>query len=138
MFDNLKNLYLLIEIILKRNIQKNTLPPDKQLLGSLVLNIVCAQSWIDSSKYQKKKKLTHFNKPNAPELIQFKNNFKKLMIRRKYHDEKAFTTSLFLLSVLMRNYTSHFFDQYKFILRQTRYRALFNYAIMALLYSLSI
>jgi tetratricopeptide (TPR) repeat protein len=129
LFDNLKNIYLLIEIVLKK---KNV-----GMLGKLVDDMFTGQNWCKASSQAKQ--LTHFDRgPNRDPVLQFKINFKQILKMTHYRNEQKFLVKLFLVTVLMRNYTSHFFDDYRQILHnRNTYSFLFESAIYALLYCLS-
>jgi hypothetical protein len=146
-YDNLRNIYLLIELLLKRR-KGATLSKKKETMGWFVSDIFAnEQPW--ESMYKKNIGLSNFNKDTSPgsSLDQFKANFNVLFYRTnalvippslgRHNSEDEFLARFFLLAVLMRNYTSHFFDDYAPILdNQSIFQSLFNAAVHILIYSL--
>lgn len=127
LFDNLKNILLLIEVVLKKK-WNGTLAP-------LVDQMIKHKYWTKPSPVEVR--LRRFDRGPLPPLKQFESDFSN--IRRMTYDrnEGKFLVRLFLQTVILRNYTVHFFDDYKPILhRKTLYDSLFRFAIYALIYSL--
>lgn len=126
-FDSLKNIYLLIEIVLKKR--------QKKTLAHLVDDMFTREKWLSPSLQEKK--LRRFDTgPNSP-IKQFNINLKNIRDMNFYGNEQKFLVRIFLLTVLMRNYTAHFFDEYHQLLNDRNiYSSLFESAIYALLYCL--
>jgi hypothetical protein len=146
-YDNLRNIYLLIELLLKRR-KSTTLPKKKETLGWFISDVFAnEQPW--ESIFSANIGLSNFNKNSNPlsSLTQFVSNFNSLYNRtialaippsaQGFNREDEFLARFFLLAVLMRNYTSHFFDDYAPILNnQKTYQSLFSSAVHMLIYSL--
>jgi len=129
LFDNLKNIFLLIEVVLKKRWNGT--------LGPLVDKMFNNKKWNKPNSTEIR--LRRFNRvPGPPPLKQFESNF--LNIHRMQHgrNEGKFLIRLFLQTVILRHYTAHFFDDYKPILHSKKlYNSLFRFAIYALIYSLN-
>jgi hypothetical protein len=127
LFDNLKNMLLLIEVILKKR-WNGTLAP-------LVDHMINQKSWTKPSPAEMQ--LRRFDRGPLSPLKQFESNFLKIRRMTYGRNEGKFLVRLFLQIIILRNYTAHFFDDYKPILqRKTLYRSLFRSTIYALIYSL--
>ena len=133
LFDNLRNVCLLTELVLKKNGTKVT-------LGGLVPEIFSklTEKWVDV--FKNNVKLTRFDDPQSqlPPIKQFEVNINKVMANA-FHPDTGLNhlARIFLGTVLLRNYTSHFFDEYLPLLQdRKKYEKCFEVSMHALLYSL--
>jgi len=132
LWDNLRNLCLLLEIYLKRKLSSNN------MLGSLVPSAFNSDVWMriyishrgsrDANDY------TYYSSP-----LDFSRKINQLLTDNFFssNDEDDFLARVFLLSVLVRNFTAHNFDEYeKLLTTENLYEDVFKHAVYALLYAL--
>jgi len=133
LFDNLRNVCLLSELVLKKKGKRTT-------LGGLVPEIFMEfkEKWIDT--FRRNIKLTRFDDRESalPPIKQFEANLSTIMANAfDPNPESDYITRVFLGTVLLRNYTSHFFDEYLPLLQDRKiYERCFEMSTHALLYSL--
>jgi hypothetical protein len=131
LFDNLKNMLLLIEVVLKKKWNGT--------LGPLVDQMIKHKNWTKHSPVEVG--LRRFDRGPLPPLKQFESNFSNIRRMTYVRNEGKFLVRLFLQTIILRNYTAHFFDDYKPILHHktlydSLYDSLFRFATYALIYSL--
>lgn len=133
LWDNLRNLCLLLEIYLKRR------KSSTRMLGGLVPLAFQNENWLkiyqnhntgtkDANDY------THYRSPTD-----FSQKVQNLLSGGLFikNAETDFLARVFLLSVLVRNFTAHNFDEYEQLLAdENLYEGVFKYVLFSLLYTL--
>ena len=130
LYDNLRNLCLLLEVFLKRKTEKDA------SIGSLLNTAFDQESWLGF--YNMHKEETHFEAATVNEAVQkFDGNLKALERSLGGRPEEEFLARVFLTTVLVRHFTSHYFDAHPDLVKdQVLYRRMFQRAISGILYSL--
>ncbi len=129
LFMNLKNISFLPEVVLKKKGKDDFLP--------LVKRIFAAEPWISNVK--KNEHLTHFRGTSlSKEISLFRTNLSQLL--RKIgtsSNANDYLSSIFLLTCLLRNYTSHYYDDCSCLFVDVNlYRKCFEKTVQTLIYSL--
>jgi tetratricopeptide (TPR) repeat protein len=126
MFDNLKNLCLILESNLKRRSRRS------DMLPGLIVNIFSKEEW--KGHFEANKALTSYR-----DLSDFQNKIEqieKLQFTGKIAVD--FMVSNFLTTALVRNFTAHYLNEKLDILRDpSKYDRIFAREIFSILYSLS-
>lgn len=128
MFDNLKNLCLLLESNLRRRSKRT------DLLPGLIINIFHKEPW--KKYYEAYKNLKNFDRKNA--VADFEQNLEKIeKLKAAGKPDIDFVVSNFLTTVLVRNFTAHYLNEKLDILSdRVKYDKVFAREIFAILYSL--
>jgi len=133
LWDNLRNLCLLLEIYLKRRMRSTS------MLGGLVHLVFQNENWQNiyqshNTGTKDANDYTHYCSP-----LDFSHKIQNLLGSGLFtgNVETDFLARVFLLSVLVRNFTAHNFDEYeKLLVDENLYEGVFKYVLFSLLYTL--
>lgn len=126
MFDDLKNLCLILESNLKRRSGRT------DYLPKLITNIFSNEEW--TKYFEANRTLTSYNS-----IADFENKLKSIeSLKVSSKSEVNFITSNFLTTSLIRNFTAHYLTEKLDLLQdQNRYDGIFAREIFSILYSLA-
>jgi len=132
LFNNLRDLCLLLEVFLRRhNRLTNT-------LGGLIPQVFSKEKWI--RVFNNKRGSRDANDYTwYSSVSEFSQKVQDLLTKTFHEDDSEidFLTKIFLLSVLVRNFTAHNFDEYEGLLvDEHTYENAFSGVMCALLYAL--
>ena len=132
LWDNLRNLCLLSEIYLKRRNRA------ANMLGGLIPLAFQGESWLNTYLSHRGSRdgndYTYYNST-----ADFKRKLQDLLTSGSFapNTEMDFLARVFLLSVLVRNFTAHNFDEYEQLLTDERlYENVFKHVMFSVLYTL--
>lgn len=128
MFDNLKNLCLLLESNLRRRSKRTNLLP------GLITNIFQKEPW--EKYYEANKTLKNFDRTSA--VADFEQKLEKIeKLKAASKTDIDFTVANFLTISLVRNFTAHYLNEKLNVLSDPKkYDRVFAREIFAILYSL--
>lgn len=132
LWDNLRNMCLLLEIFLKRRTGSTN------MLGGLIPATFQNEAWLGVYKRHRGTRdandYTYYGSTSD-----FSQKLQTLLTGSLYSQDSEidFLARLFLLSVLVRNFTAHNFDEYeKLLVDENLYENVFKYVMFSLLYTL--
>lgn len=130
LYDNLRNLCLLLEVFLKRRTRMD------ESIGSLLNLVFDKEGWL--RLYNMHKRKTRFEATTVSEAVgKFDANLKFLEGTLGGSLEEEFLARVFLTTVLVRHFTSHYFDAYPDLIKnQVLYKRILKRAAFSVLYSL--
>jgi len=130
LYDNLRNLCLLLEVLLKRKTSRD------ESIGPLLNFVFDKEGWL--RLYNTHKQKTRFEATTVKDAVgKFDANLEFLESKLGSSGKEEFLARVFLTTVLVRHFTSHYFDAYPDLIKnQVLYEKIFKRAVFSVLYSL--
>lgn len=133
LWDNLRNLCLLLEIYLKRRTGLT------RMLGGLIPLTFQNENWLNIYQNHNTGTKDANDYGHYASIKDFSQKVQKLLSGGLFTQtlEADFLARVFLLSVLVRNFTAHNFDEYEQLLaNENLYEGVFKYVMFSVLYTL--